>query len=36
VPDLLAVNNDWRINDIIWMHDGKPESLRELYATKKG
>jgi hypothetical protein len=35
VLDLLMVKSDWRINDITWLHDGKPETLRGLYGTKK-
>ncbi len=29
VPDLITVNANWRINDIIWSHDGKPEALAD-------
>ena len=32
VYDLIRINNDWRIHDITWLHDGKPETLRSLYA----
>jgi hypothetical protein len=28
VLDLVTVNANWRIIDIIWLHDGKPETLR--------
>ncbi len=35
VLDLVAVNDNWRIYDITWMHDGKPETLRGLYVTNK-
>ena len=35
VLDLVTVGNDWRISNITWMHDGKPETLRGLYATGK-
>jgi Protein of unknown function (DUF3828) len=28
VLDLVTVNANWRITDIIWLHDGKPETLR--------
>jgi Protein of unknown function (DUF3828) len=35
VLDLVTVNNAWRINDITWTHDGKPETLRGLYVTNK-
>jgi hypothetical protein len=36
VLDLVAVKNDrhkndWRIYDITWTHDGKPETLRGLF-----
>lgn len=30
--DLVATNGDWRINDITWRRDGKPSSLRAMYA----
>jgi hypothetical protein len=30
--ELVKIKNDWRINDIIWLRDGKPETLRGLYA----
>jgi hypothetical protein len=36
VLDLVAVNDGWRIYDITWMRDGKPETLRGLYITNKG
>jgi Protein of unknown function (DUF3828) len=29
--DLVKIKNDWRINDITWQHDGKPETLRGLF-----
>ena len=29
--DLVMVNNDWRISDITWQHDGKAETLRGIY-----
>ena len=32
VLDLVTVDADWRINDIVWSHDGKPETLREQLA----
>jgi hypothetical protein len=32
VYDLIRINNNWRIHDITWLHDGKPETLRGLYA----
>jgi Protein of unknown function (DUF3828) len=32
VLDLVKINNDWRINDITWRRDGKPETLRGIYA----
>jgi hypothetical protein len=33
--DLVMVNNDWRIGNVTWQHDGKPETLRGLYVTDK-
>ena len=30
--DLIKVGNDWRIQNITWQRDGKPETLRALYA----
>jgi hypothetical protein len=32
VLDLVKTANDWRVGDITWQHDGKKETLRELYA----
>jgi hypothetical protein len=32
VLDLVTVNAAWRIGDIVWSHDGKPETLRGLLA----
>ena len=32
VYDMVRIHNDWRIRDITWLHDGKPETLRSLYA----
>jgi hypothetical protein len=32
VLDLVTVNANWRITDIIWLHDAKPETLREQLA----
>ena len=29
--DLIAVGGTWRIHDITWQHDGKPETLRGLF-----
>jgi hypothetical protein len=29
--DLIAAGNTWRIADITWQHDGKPETLRGLF-----
>jgi hypothetical protein len=29
---LVNARGDWRISDITWQHDGKPETLRGLYA----
>jgi hypothetical protein len=31
VLDLIKTGNDWRVRDITWQHDGKKETLRELY-----
>jgi hypothetical protein len=28
--DLVRVKNDWRISDITWLRDGKPQTLRGL------
>jgi len=33
VLDLVKIRNDWRIHDITWPRDGKPETLRGIYAT---
>jgi hypothetical protein len=35
VLELVAIKNDWRIFDIIWSRDGKPESLRALFGLKR-
>lgn len=35
VLDLVTVKNAWRIYDITWMHDGKPETLRGLFKLKQ-
>lgn len=32
VLDLVKIKTDWRINDITWRRDGKPETLRGIYA----
>jgi len=32
ILDLVAVNAAWRISDIAWSRDGKPETLRGLLA----
>jgi Protein of unknown function (DUF3828) len=32
VLDLVKTGTGWRIADIIWQHDGKPATLRALYA----
>ena len=32
VLDLVKINNDWRVSDITWQHDGKSETFRGLYA----
>ncbi len=29
--DLVSSGNTWRIADITWQHDGKPETLRGLF-----
>jgi hypothetical protein len=34
VYDMVRINGDWRIRDITWSHDGKPETLRGLYVKK--
>ena len=31
VLELIAIKNDWRIYDITWPRDGKPETLRGLF-----
>jgi hypothetical protein len=31
VLDLVHINNDWRVSDITWQHDGKKETLRGLF-----
>jgi len=30
--DLVTIKNEWRIRDITWLIDGKPQTLRGLYA----
>ena len=30
--DLVKIKNDWRIGNITWLRDGKPQSLRSIYA----
>jgi Protein of unknown function (DUF3828) len=35
VLELVAIKNDWRIFDIIWSRDGKPESLRALFGLQR-
>jgi hypothetical protein len=32
VLDLVKIKNDWRIDDITWLRDGKPSNLRGMYA----
>ncbi len=32
VLDLVTVNADWLVSDIVWSHDGKPQTLRGLLA----
>jgi hypothetical protein len=34
VLHLVKLGAAWRIDDIIWQHDGKPETLRALYAHR--
>ncbi len=29
--DLIQIKGDWRVSDITWQHDGKLESLRQIY-----
>jgi hypothetical protein len=29
--DLIQIQNDWRVFDITWQHDGKSETLRQIY-----
>lgn len=37
VLELIAIKNDWRIYDITWPRDGKPETLRGLFRlTRQG
>jgi hypothetical protein len=31
VLDLVKLKSDWRIGDITWLRDGKPETLRALF-----
>jgi hypothetical protein len=31
VLDLIQLKGDWRIYDITWLHDGKPETLRKIF-----
>ena len=31
VLDLIQLKGDWRIYDITWLHDGKPDTLRKLF-----
>ena len=31
ILDLVKIGNDWRIADITWLRDGKPQTLRNLY-----
>ena len=31
VLDLVQVKNDWRIQDITWMNDGKTSTLRKMF-----
>ena len=31
VLDLVKIKNDWRVSDITWLRDGKPETLRGIY-----
>ena len=37
VLELIAIKTDWRIYDITWPRDGKPETLRGLFRlTRQG
>jgi len=36
VLELVKIKNDWRISDITWQHDGKPETLRSLFIHRVG
>ena len=29
--DLVKIKNDWRIGDVTWQRDGKPQTLRSIY-----
>jgi hypothetical protein len=31
VLDLVKIKNDWRVGDITWQRDGKPQTLRALF-----
>jgi len=31
VLDLVKIGSDWRISDITWLRDGKPQTLRNLF-----
>jgi len=35
VLELIAIKNDWRIYDITWPRDGKPETLRGVFRLKR-
>ena len=34
IYDMIRINGAWRIRDITWEHDGKPETFRGLYVKK--
>jgi hypothetical protein len=31
VLDLIQLKSDWRIYDITWLRDGKPDTLRRIF-----
>ena len=33
--DLVTINNEWRIHDITWESEGRPQTLRGLYAHSR-
>ena len=34
VLDLVKIKNEWRVGDITWQHDGKPQTLRALFTHR--